>query len=110
MHVILQADPTWGALLDNLQVCHDRRRQGICAALMREAARAVEGPMNLWVQEQNTRAQAFYTAMGGRFVERAPVEPPGGDPSRLNGAPYMLRIHWPDSAPLAAPQVREAAK
>jgi predicted N-acetyltransferase YhbS len=33
-HVIFDADPTWGALLDNLHVDHDRKRQGIGAELM----------------------------------------------------------------------------
>ncbi|HVB09529.1 MAG TPA: GNAT family N-acetyltransferase [Bacillota bacterium] len=45
VHVILHEDPTWGALLDNLHVRHDRARQGIGTALVGEVARAADGPL-----------------------------------------------------------------
>ena len=52
--------------------------------------------MFLWVLEQNTAAQGFYRACGGVQTERRPVPPPGGDPGRLTGDPYCLRMVWPD--------------
>jgi ribosomal protein S18 acetylase RimI-like enzyme len=98
VHVIFDHDEDWGSLVDNLHVRHDRQRGGIGRALMTAAARAVVdssgGRMYLWVLEQNTRAQAFYRAAGGRAVERALVPPPGGVPGRLNGSPACLRYAW----------------
>jgi hypothetical protein len=44
--------------------------------------------------EQNLDAQRFYTARGGALLERAPTEPPGGIPGRLNGHPMKLRCAW----------------
>jgi hypothetical protein len=39
----------------------------------------------------------FYRACGATCVEAAAVAPPGGDPTRLNGTPLMLRmVAWPD--------------
>lgn len=105
-HVVLDADPSWGALLDNLHVAHDRRREGIGGALMARTARAVvearpASALYLWVQEQNRPAQSFYGALGGRCVERVEIEPPGGDPSRLApGTPMKLRYAWPSPAAL----------
>ncbi len=74
-HTILDADPTWGAFLDNPHVRHDLKRQGIGARLLAEAARAVvrrrpSAGLYSWVLEQNTAAQAFYQAHGGVCVER----------------------------------------
>jgi hypothetical protein len=54
----------------------------------------------LWVLEQNVDAQAFYHARGGRCVERTPVSPPGGIPSRLTGAPMKLRYAWQEPTTL----------
>jgi ribosomal protein S18 acetylase RimI-like enzyme len=106
VHVELDADPVWGALVDNLHVTHDAQGRGIGTRLLVAAARGVAerrlaSAMHLWVLEQNTRAQAFYLACGGQFEERAPVPPPGGDPRNLVGQPYGIRIVWGDSARLA---------
>jgi hypothetical protein len=60
----------------------------------------------LWVLEQNTAAQAFYEAKGGRCVERGLAPPPGGDPDRLVGAPRRLRYIWPDPGDLLLPKTR----
>ena len=54
----------------------------------------------LWVLEQNVDAQAFYEARGAVRVERAPVPPPGGVQSRLNGSPSAFRYAWSDPAVL----------
>ncbi|MBM0274290.1 GNAT family N-acetyltransferase [Micromonospora sp. STR1s_6] len=101
VHVVFDDDEQWGALVDNLHVVRDHQRRGIGASLIASAARAVleHGAgvsMYLWVLEQNVAAQAFYTAQGGRSVERAMVDPPGGDPERLAGTPAKLRYVWPD--------------
>jgi len=106
VHVVLDDDPLWGALVDNLHVTHERKRQGIGAALMAEAAQAIAEAtptpgLYLWVLEQNLAAQAFYERLGARRVGREPVPPPGGDPSRLGaGAPAKLRYAWTDLAGL----------
>lgn len=100
-HILLDDDPVWGALLDNLHVSHERKRQGIGARLLARTARAVRDAspgsgLYLWVLEQNIAAQGFYAAQGGARIERRAVVPPGGDPSRLNGAPMCFRYAWPD--------------
>jgi ribosomal protein S18 acetylase RimI-like enzyme len=102
-HVVLDDDPTWGALLENLHVIYRDQRAGIGSRLLGEIAAAViERPgtsgLYLWVLEQNIAAQAFYQARGGTCVEQAPVSPPGGVPSRLNGTPAKLRYVWPEPA------------
>jgi GNAT superfamily N-acetyltransferase len=100
-HVILDADPAWGACLDALRVRHDLKRQGIGARLIMETARAVarhrpSTGLYLWVLEQNRAAQAFYAAQGGSFVERELSGPfPGG------GHAYSFRCAWPDLSRLA---------
>lgn len=98
-HTLLDDDPTWGALLDNLHVRYSLKGQGIGTRLMALTAQTVltetpESGLYLWVLEQNTGARAFYTARGGECVERMPVPPPGGDPARLNGKPIGMRIVW----------------
>lgn len=105
VHVIFDADPVWGALIENLHVVFARKRGGVGTRLMAEAATAViersrESGLHLWVLEQNVSAQAFYTARGGRCVERALAPAPGGVPARLNGAPASFRYAWPDPATL----------
>ena len=100
-HTILDADPTWGAYLDNLHVRHDLKRQGIGARLMAETVRAVarrrpSTGLYLWVLEQNTAAQAFYGAQGGSCVQRELTGPfPGG------GYAFSFRYAWPDLSKLA---------
>ncbi len=99
-HVVFDADPVWGSFVDNLHVRHDRQRGGLGRALMVDLAAAVaprdHTGMFLWVLRQNTRAQAFYTALGGRAAESKAVPPPGGVPQRLIGEPQCLRMVWRD--------------
>jgi ribosomal protein S18 acetylase RimI-like enzyme len=107
-HVVLDDDPVWGALLDNLHVTYDHRRRGIGAGLMVRVARAVVqarpgSRLYLWVLEQNQPAQAFYESLRGQCVERKLVPPPGGDPTRLTGTPTGLRYVWSDPALLFQP-------
>jgi ribosomal protein S18 acetylase RimI-like enzyme len=102
-HVVFDADPTWGALLDNLHVRSARKRQGLGSGLLSATARIVveRGTgLHLWVLEQNVAAQSFYEAHGARRVERALTSPPGGVASRLQGSPAKLRYAWSDPAVL----------
>ncbi len=95
-HTILDEDLLWGSLLENLHVGSDLKRTGIGSRLLSETAqrllrRRPEGSLHLWVLDQNTDAQAFYDARGGRRVEtqlRGPF--PGG------GRAIGHRYHWGD--------------
>src|SRR5438445_9498694 len=105
VHTILGEDPNWGALVDNLHVAHSHVRRGIGSRLFALTAQEVVekrsgSGLYLWVLEENVIAQAFYRSRGGRCVERTEVLPPGGDLSRLKGAPTKLRYAWPDSTRL----------
>jgi GNAT superfamily N-acetyltransferase len=107
VHVALDADAKWGSLVDNLHVTAARQRTGVGRALLARAAaevvaRAASPALHLWVLEQNAAAQAFYTAMGAAHVETALVDAPGGDRSRLDGAPAKFRMSWPDAGRLLA--------
>lgn len=96
-HPALDENPIWGALLDNLHVARGHQRRGIGSQLLASTALAVierETGLYLWVQEQNVAAQAFYETRGGKYVDRAPISPPGGVASRLNGSPVKLRYAW----------------
>ncbi len=101
-HTILDADPSWGALLENLHVAHDLKRRRTGSQLMAEAARELlerrpSSALYLWVLEQNTAAQGFYDARGGTAVERTVRGPfPGG------GTAVGLRYAWPDPSRLVA--------
>ena len=102
-HTVFEADPRWGALIDNLHVVHDQKRRGIGSHLLAMTADAVleRGTgLYLWVLEQNLDARAFYEARAGQYVERLPVPAPAGMPGRLNGSPFGLRYAWPDPAVL----------
>jgi len=101
VHTMFEADPRWGALLDNLHVVASEKRRGVGSRLLAASARAAlerRTGLYLWVLEQNADARAFYEARGGRCVERALVPPPGGIASRLNGTPFALRYAWADPA------------
>lgn len=71
-------EPPDGALIDNLHVLPDARRQGAGRMLMqRVAARLLEdGVREAWltVYEANEPAIAFYRRMGGRYVGRGIAE------------------------------------
>ena len=104
-HTALGHSPAWGALLDNLHVSSELKRQGVGSRLMAIAARTVLGErpgsgLYLWVFERNAAARAFYEARGGRRVEARPAGAPGGDTTRLSGRPVALRMAWRDPAAL----------
>jgi GNAT superfamily N-acetyltransferase len=86
-------DAAWGTLLDNLHVVPGFTRQGIGRVLMETAARETvrrhpNDGVYLWVFEANHQARRFYARLGGRDVERAVVEAPGG------GARPAWRVAW----------------
>ena len=95
-HTILDEDPRFGALVDNLHVVHALKGQGIGTQLLSAAASALiesrpESGVFLWVLEQNAAAQAFYERRGGERHERQLGGPyPGG------GRAFKLRYAWPD--------------
>lgn len=103
-HVVLNADSTWGALVENLHVDRSSQRNGVGGRLLEATARMVlerepGSGVYLWVLEQNERAQAFYAARSGTFCDRVLAAPPGGEPRNLDGTPIKIRVAWPD--PLA---------
>jgi ribosomal protein S18 acetylase RimI-like enzyme len=101
-HTEFDHDPQWGALLDNLHVRSDLKGLRIGTHLMSRAALGViaagsSRSIYLWVLDQNTAAQSFYTARGGVRVEtllRGPF--PGG------GRAMGHRYFWPDASTLVA--------
>ena len=108
-HTVFGADPTWGALLDNLHVVAGRQRNGVGSRLLALSAQAVSARpdrtgLYLWVNQQNPDAQAFYEAHGGQEVGNRPSTAPGGVPGRLHGSPIALRYAWPDSSVLLSSQ------
>ncbi|WBQ02569.1 GNAT family N-acetyltransferase [Kribbella sp. CA-293567] len=106
VHVMLDHDPVWGSLVDNLHVQHGRHRTGIGSKILARAAEAVTeqaigDAIYLWVLQQNTAGQHFYRAVGATEGETAAVPPPGGDHTRLNGSPKCLRMTWRDASQLS---------
>ncbi|MEW6266575.1 MAG: GNAT family N-acetyltransferase [Thermodesulfobacteriota bacterium] len=81
--VLLDADPRWGALLDNLHIRPDFRGQGLGRKLMAEAAawvveRRPGSGLYLWVFEDNFRARRFYERLGGAAGERRAADASDG--------------------------------
>ena len=95
-HICLDADPKWGAIVDNLHVRYNLKRQGVGRALMAESAavlveRRPASALYLWVLQQNVAAQAFYAAVGGTVVEEELAKHiPGGATARV------YRVAWSD--------------
>jgi ribosomal protein S18 acetylase RimI-like enzyme len=84
VHTILDESVQWGSLVDNLHVATDVHRHGIGRQLMARAATYVvsngrSAGLYLRVLEQNTRAQAFYAALGGENVGRETSRSPAGN-------------------------------
>ena len=74
--VLLDAEPEWGARLDNLHVGPDVKGTGVGYALFQAArewiARVSPGTaMHLWCVERNLVARRFYDRQGGQVVETA---------------------------------------
>ncbi len=99
VHTMLDDDPRWGALLDNLHVRYAHKRGGVGSTLMAESARAVldhgsGAGLYPWVLEQNGAARSFYDARGGTWVDRVDHLAPDGAPVPV------LRYVWPDPSTL----------
>lgn len=88
-------DPVRGTLLDNLHVRLDRQRSGTGRKLVAQVARWClaaypEEALYLGVLEQNTRAQAFYRALGARDSGGETVPTPGGGSTRTRWYTWTL--------------------
>ena len=99
--LFLDADPRWGAVLDNLHVAPDLHGRGLGRALIAAAADWVMGErpgsgLHLWVYSRNTPARRFYERLGGQLA--------GGKlGTALDGGPVdTVRYVWPRPAELAA--------
>ncbi len=93
--VLADADPAWGALLDNIHVAQSHQRKGVGGALMRQVARwhlqyHPTITMFLWVLQSNVIAQQFYESLGAVKVGVDIWVPPGG------GAVPRFRYAWSD--------------
>jgi len=111
IHLIIDADPEHGNLIDNLHVCRVLKRRGVGTRLLHASAHILvrdrsASPIFLWVQEQNTDAQAFYESRNGKLAERELIEPPAGNPLNLNGEPSKIRVTWPSPAAVLSPNER----
>lgn len=100
VHSIVDEDPEWGTLLDNLHVRHDSRRLGIGKRLVAETGERLcrngfTGSVYLWTPAANAAAQRFYDTLDGRVVERRLWSAPDG-----RSLP-SVRYWWPDPADLA---------
>ena len=100
-HVALDADPIWGALVDNLHVSHSAQGRGIGSLLLDHAARRVieQRPgsgIYLWVLELNAGATAFYVSRKGVLRDSELSSAPGKDPRNLHGSPRRIRVVWED--------------
>ena len=97
--VFLEADPDWGALVDNLHVVPALKGRGLGRRLFCEAAQTVlqrrhGSRLHLWAYEQNFGARRFYERLGGEVTES--VTEPAPDGSLVNA----LRYCWSDLAGL----------
>lgn len=99
-YLIADADPTRGALLDNLHLVAEARGAGIGARLLRAAAalaiaRDWPAGLHLWVFDANEGACRFYERHGGQLVERVMYDAADG------GSHPARCYHW-DAAAAAA--------
>jgi GNAT superfamily N-acetyltransferase len=99
VHTVLDHDPVWGALLDNLHVVRAAQRRGVGTRLMARSAAAVlargtRKRLYLMVLQGNAAAQAFYAARGGECAGSVVSEPAGG------GSIVGLRYVWTDPSVL----------
>jgi len=91
--VLLDSDPEWGALLDNLHVAARWRGQRLGSRLMGSAAAWVisqrpDSRLHLWVYEKNRAACKFYESLGGEAGNRMTEDAPDG--SRVD----VVRYGW----------------
>jgi GNAT superfamily N-acetyltransferase len=87
--LLLDDDPTFGSLLDNLHVTTNVQKTGIGKLLMKECARRIANKnssnrMYLWVYEANENARRVYERLGAEHFET--VEKPTEDRIRPRSA------------------------
>ena len=92
--VLLDAEPQWGARLDNLHVSPESKGTGIGYALFQAAREwlasvSPDTAMHLWCVERNHVARRFYDRQGGKIVETATR------PVAQELAVPELRYWWP---------------
>jgi ribosomal protein S18 acetylase RimI-like enzyme len=100
--LLLDDDPVFGTLLDNLHVAQEAQGSGIGKRLLKECAGRIcqEGErhkMYLWVYERNENARRVYEHLGGRNEETIEVENVDLTTARI------CRYCWEDVAVLAGP-------
>jgi ribosomal protein S18 acetylase RimI-like enzyme len=105
--VMLDADPEWGALVDNLHVSAAWSGQRLGSKLMASAAAWVTAHrphtrLHLWVYEANVAARRFYDRLGGEVVDHHTELAPDG--TRIDA----VRYGWRTLAGLAAGAVYAA--
>ncbi len=98
--VLLDEEPEYGALLDNLHVLPECHGRGAGRRLMASAAHWVAAmqpswSMHLWVYERNEKTVAFYRLAGGVDVDHRVIVTPAGNRAAV------LRFEWRDTAALA---------
>jgi GNAT superfamily N-acetyltransferase len=98
--VFLDADPDWGALLDNLHVAPLLKGKGLGRRLIGAVARCVlrhsaASRLHLWAYDQNLAARRFYEQLGGEVTER--IAEPAPDGTQMN----VVRYCWSDLSGLA---------
>ncbi|RZL38040.1 MAG: GNAT family N-acetyltransferase [Rubrivivax sp.] len=81
-YVLLQHDPVWGSLVDNLHVDPGHKGGGIGRQLLQAVAGQLGAghtqPVFLWVLDANEPAKRFYARMGAEFAEQSMAPPFGG--------------------------------
>jgi GNAT superfamily N-acetyltransferase len=100
-HVVLDAHPKWGALVDNLHVVQSLQGKGVGSVLLEEIAKVVidrrpGSALYLWVLELNKAAQKFYLARGGTLGDSEISAAPGNDPRNLVEGTRRVRVTWSD--------------
>lgn len=97
--ILLDDDPDFGSLLDNLHVSITMQKSGIGKLLMKDCARTVyekgsSNKMYLWVYESNTNARTFYERLEGKKFETIKTQNPDGTRSPV------CRYIWNDVSKL----------
>lgn len=97
--VMLNDDPEFGSLVDNLHVSEQLRKSGIGKQLLKECAQLIIANANnhrmyLWVYEKNLNARAAYEKLGATHHET--IEKANDDGSIAK----ICRCTWPDVSTL----------
>ena len=98
--MLLDEEPDYGALLDNLHVAPDRHRQGIGRSLMANAAHWIvtmqpDWSMHLWVYEAEHPKSGSLPLGGRQQVDQRVIVTPAGNRAAV------LRFEWRDPLALA---------